>query len=438
MDNLFQEFKASSAEDWKNQIIKDLKGDTYESLQWHHNNGMLVEPFYTAESLNQIYAPAFTHSDWEISVNLKNDSSAEINKSILSHLDNGASSFFFHTNSHDLNIAMNGVKLKYIHSAFEINKNNVHQLRSYLESNYDLNDVQASLFFQNFEQIQNMEEWYRCMEFFLEFRKIKAISMNALPYHNLNALAYYEVAIIFSGLIEQLEYLSSKGIITTSDLVVKTGVNSDFFTQIAKLRAIRRLWNCFKSEYKIKNNLYLIVETGLTNKSISDKHNNMLRSSIEAMAAVAGGCNELCVNDYDVFNAVKDKSATRLALNQQLILKHESYFDKIADVACGSYYIENLTDTIAQKALETFKYFETEGGYLSCVKNNVFKNEIKRQASLKQEQVNNLSQTVIGVNKFKNEKDPITLSDAEITVLKQLPINNPVLHYELLNLTKHA
>ncbi|MEI6021610.1 MAG: methylmalonyl-CoA mutase family protein [Bacteroidota bacterium] len=438
MKNLFEDFKASSAADWKNQIIKDLKGDAFETLQWQHDNGILVNPFYTAENIRQTYLPAFTHSDWEIGVNEMHESSNDLNKSLLTNLDRGASSFFLRLGKHDLNVAMNAVKLNYIHSSFEINKNNVHQLRAYFETHYDLNDVQSAIFFEDFEHAESLEEWYRCMEFFLEFRKIKAIGFNAMPFHNLNALAYYEVAIIFSGIIEQIEFLNQKGNISTADIVIKTGLDSDFFTQIAKLRAIRRLWHCFKSEYKLKNNIYLIAETGLRNKSIGDKHNNLLRSSVEAMAAVAGGCNELFVNDFDVFNAVKDKASTRLALNQQLILKHESYFDKFADVACGSYYIENLTDSIAEKALETFKDFEKEGGFLNCVKKNIFKTNIEKQAALKQEEVNSQKQVVIGVNKFRNEKESIVLSETEITSLQQLPIHNPSLSYELQNFSKHA
>ena len=439
MEKLFEEFQSSNAQQWKNQIVKDLKGEAFETLQWHNENGFIIEPFYTSENLCQNYDPAFTHNDWEVCVKSNQVNASTINLKLLENLDRGATSFELNIANHDLNVALRGVKLNYIHSTFEINKDNVHQLRSHLENNYDINDVYCSVFLEDFDSIKSIDSWYRTIDFFLAFKKMKALSFNALPYHQLNALAYYEVAIIFSGLVEQLEYLRIKGDIFSSDVVVKTGVNSDFFLQIAKLRAIRRLWNCIKEDYQIKNNLYLIVETSLTNKSIADKHNNLLRSSVEAMAAVAGGCNELTVNDFDIFNTVKDSSSSRLAINQQLIIKHESYFDKMADVACGSYYIESLTDLIASKALDTFKRFESEGGYFKCIEKNIFKSEIDHQASIKQNEIDSLKQIIIGVNKFRNDQEVLNLSDGKVAELKNLPIHNPVLNYELQsNTNQHA
>jgi methylmalonyl-CoA mutase len=177
--------------------------------------------------------------------------------------------------------------------------------------------------------------------------------------------------------------------------------------------------------------VYLIVETSLTNKSISDSYNNLLRTTVESMAAVAGGCNELIVNTFDVLFATNKNLAERMAINQQLILKEESYFDKMADIACGSYYIEHLTDAIATKALETFKRFEKEGGYFKCIEKNMFANDIAKQANQQSEWVETQKQISIGVNKFKNEKEKIHLSAQVISELKHLPIQNPVLTYEL-------
>lgn len=438
MENLFNDFKASTANDWKNQLLKDLKGEAYESLQWLQEDGIILEPFYTAENQKQAYEPAFTHHDWEISTPLPELPSEELNKVILNRLDQGASSFLLNLGAHDLHMALNGVKLNYIHSAFYVNRGNVNQWRTYLETHYDINEVQASLFYQPFDASTNLEEWFRCMEFFFDHRKLKALSVDMTAVHNQNASPAYEVAMIFSALIEQYEFLNHKGCILASDFVVKTAVNSDFFTQIAKLRAIRRLWNCFKKEYNIKNNIYLMVETSLTNKTIGDKYNNLLRAGIESIAAVSGGCNELLIHDYDVFASPKDKMAARLAINQQLMLKHESYFDKMADVSCGAYMIEHLTDTLATKALEIFKGFEKEGGYLACAKKGLFTRDLKAHAAAKQQQVDNKLVSVIGVNKFKNTAESISLSPQELETLQHLAIANPALNYELQNFVNHA
>ena len=261
----------------------------------------------------------------------------------------------------------------------------------------------------------------------------KSVSVNALPHHNHNCLAQYEVALIFSELVEHLEFQRKNNINILSAPVIKTGVSSDYFVQIAKLRAIRKIWSLIKNEYNIDSDVYLIAETSLTNKSISDNYNNLLRTSIESMAAVAGGCNELLVNGFDALFKTNTSLSKRMSLNQQLILKHESYFDKIADIGCGSYYIESLTDAIAESALTTFKKFEEQGGYFACLNDAVFSREIQLQANEKLNQLVNLSNISIGVNKFKNTHEKLKLSNEEIDSLKSLEINNPVLQYELIH-----
>jgi methylmalonyl-CoA mutase len=216
-----------------------------------------------------------------------------------------------------------------------------------------------------------------------------------------------------------------------SDIAVKTGINSDYFMQIAKLRAIRRLWQSFKEELDLRNNIYLVVETSLTNKSLSDRYNNLLRTTMEAMGAVAGGCNELIISEFDRLNPSGDGLSERMAVNQQHILKNESYLDKMADVSCGSYYIESLTDAIAHKALEHFKRFERAGGYFECQRNGIIAAEIAEQAADRNNEFLQMKRLSIGVNKFRNEKEKITLSPDKINELKQLAINNPALQYEL-------
>jgi methylmalonyl-CoA mutase len=128
-----------------------------------------------------------------------------------------------------------------------------------------------------------------------------------------------------------------------------------------------------------------------------------------------------------------------MAINQQLILKDESYLDKMADISCGSYYIESITDAIAKKALETFKRFEKEGGYFKCIEKNIFSNEIKSQASQRNELFKTGKQLAIGVNKFKNEKETISVPKQKLDELNHLTINNAVLNFELENFFKqHA
>lgn len=432
MQNLFSEFKPTTATDWKNQLIKDLKGESYDSLVWHNENGFDIHPFYTSENLKQNYQPLFFHPDWEINVKAKGNKASEINTQLLRSLNGGASSISVEVSATtEIEVVLKEIKLNYIHSAFFTQSDSIKKIKAYLESNYTLNELSVSFFQNKLDTKESLNSWYEAVKSFQEFTTIKTTSVDALAYHNLNCYAYYEVAIIFSQLIEHLEILSARGETLKSMPVIKAGVSSDYFIQMAKLRAIRRLWNIIKKEYAINSDIYLIVETSFTNKSISDNYNNLLRTTIESMAAVAGGCNELIVNQFDLLFDVNSTLSERMSVNQQLILKHESYLDKMADVGCGSFFIESITDEIAEKALDSFKKFEQLGGYFECVKKGVFAKDITSQAQQKEELVKNQKQISIGVNKFKNEKEVIKISPEKVAALKSLAINNPILNYEL-------
>lgn len=436
MQKLFSEFSPSSISDWKNKFLNDIKESTFESYIWQNENGFDIEPFYNSESLSHSYLPAFTHSNWDVCVNSSSSDSKALNSELLNQLARGANSISINCSNINLIQALDGILLNYIQSTFYIDNQSANSLFNYLSDNYNLNELNISILPIIFNNENDLKNWANNKSLFNGFDGIKTIGVNLYLSHNQNCLAYYEIALIFSALVEQLEFLSKKDKISNSKIVIKTGVNSDYFIQIAKLRAIRRLWNNLKIVYNCNNDIHLIVETTLTNKSISDSYNNLIRSTIESMAAIAGGCNELIVSEFDTLNPTDKILSERLAVNQQLILKDESYFDKIADVSCGSFYIESITDAIASKALETFKRFENEGGYFKCIEKSIFFNEINIQAKHQQDKINNQEEVSVGVNRFKNELENLEFSQNQIESLSNLCINNPGLNFELNNYLK--
>ena len=436
MQKLFSEFSPSSISDWKNKFLNDIKESTFESYIWQNENGFDIEPFYNSESLSHSYLPAFTHSNWDVCVSSSSSDSKALNSELLNQLARGANSISINCSNINLIQALDGILLNYIQSTFYIDNQSASSLFNYLSDHYNLNELNISILPILFNNENDLKNWANNKSLFNGFDGIKTIGVNLYLSHNQNCLAYYEIALIFSALVEQLEFLSKKDKISNSKIVIKTGVNSDYFIQIAKLRAIRRLWNNLKIVYNCNNDIHLIVETTLTNKSISDSYNNLIRSTIESMAAIAGGCNELIVSEFDTLNPTDKILSERLAVNQQLILKDESYFDKIADVSCGSFYIESITDAIASKALETFKRFENEGGYFKCIEKSIFFNEINIQAKHQQDKINNQEEVSVGVNRFKNELENLEFSQNQIESLSNLCINNPGLNFELNNYLK--
>ena len=436
MQKLFSEFSPSSISDWKKKFLNDIKESTFESYIWQNENGFDIEPFYNSESLSHTYLPAFTHSNWDVCVSSSSSDSKTLNSELLNQLARGANSISINCSNINLIQALDGILLNYIQSTFYIDNQSANSLFNYLSDHYNLNELNISILPILFNNENDLKNWANNKSLFNGFEGIKTIGVNLYLSHNQNCLAYYEIALIFSALVEQLEFLSKKEQISNSKIVIKTGVNSDYFIQIAKLRAIRRLWNNLKIVYNCNNDIHLIVETTLTNKSISDSYNNLIRSTIESMAAIAGGCNELIVSEFDSLNPTDKILSERLAVNQQLILKDESYFDKIADVSCGSYYIESITDAITSKALETFKRFENEGGYFKCIEKSIFFNEINIQAKHQQDKINNQEEVSVGVNRFKNELENLEFSQNQIESLSNMCINNPGLNFELNNYLK--
>jgi methylmalonyl-CoA mutase len=123
--------------------------------------------------------------------------------------------------------------------------------------------------------------------------------------------------------------------------------------------------------------------TSKWNKSLSNPYVNMLRTQTEAMSAIIGGTDSLTVEPFDVTFRKPDEFSERIARNQQLILKEESYFDKVADPSAGSYYIENLTKLIAENAWKLFVETEEQGGFLSALKSGYIQAKVSESAGKK-------------------------------------------------------
>jgi methylmalonyl-CoA mutase len=206
---------------------------------------------------------------------------------------------------------------------------------------------------------------------------------------------------------EYLVTLSNQNISYKKPFYFTVAVGSDFFGEIAKLRALRKLWVLLAQAYNILKEIHIHCETSLLNKSSLDANNNMLRTTTEGMSAVIGGCNSLTIHPYNTGFESQTDFSDRMARNQQLILKEESYLHHTADMGAGSYYIEKLTDELAGKAWEEFKEIENKGGFLACLKSNFIQNKIQEQADNLIKQFNNGELVLVGVNKFQNAKEKV-------------------------------
>jgi methylmalonyl-CoA mutase len=185
----------------------------------------------------------------------------------------------------------------------------------------------------------------------------------------------------------------------------KVAVGSNYFFEIAKLRALRLLWKTLANEYGLSADCHLLAVPSLRNKTIYAYNTNMLRTTTECMSAILGGVDTVSNLPYDALYHKNNEFGDRLARNQLLLLKYESGFDGKIDPAAGNYYIENLTDQLAEQALRLFKSIEGDGGFLKQLKTHTIQRKIKESAQKEQLLFDKGQEVLVGTNKYRHEED---------------------------------
>ena len=179
----------------------------------------------------------------------------------------------------------------------------------------------------------------------------------------------------------------------------------EYFFEIAKIRALRRLWELLAQAYGFSGRCKVIASPTLRNKTLYDYNTNMLRTTTESMAGILGGADLICNLPYDALYHHENDFAARIARNQLLMLKHESYFSSVRNPADGSYYIEALTDQLGQKGLELFKTIEKGGGFLSQLRAHTIQKKIAESAEKEQNAFDKGDLVLVGTNKYSNTDD---------------------------------
>ncbi len=402
MEKLFSEFGPANASDWKQQIIKDLKGAPFEILFWDNPNGFRVKPFYTSEDLNETRETLFSHVRWEVCEEIHVIEEKQANARALKALNTGATSLHFVLyRKTDLSILLKDILVQYIELCFIVKYSGedlIPAFHSYLDAQSIPDEKpRGSICHDGISHLAQSGSWIVSEE--VDMRNGNSW-IDATAYQNAGATQVFELACAIAHAHEYLMRGDMK-----RGFRFSMAVSGDFFGEIAKLRALRKLWPLIANEYGAPSDLLLHVRTSQMNKATLDAYNNMLRSTTEGMSAVIGGCNSLTLDSYDKTYEMNGESGQRIARNQQLVLKEESYFGKVSDMGAGSYYIESLTDELAQKAWEEFKKIESKGGFIACLRSNYIQDTITKQARELIEKFREQKIILVGVNKFQNKSE---------------------------------
>ena len=246
-----------------------------------------------------------------------------------------------------------------------------------------------------------------------EMPKFNSISISGYHMQEAGADNVLELAYTLADGIEYVRAAKSKGLDVDEfapRLSFFFAIGTDFFMEIAKLRAARTLWAKIMRDFGAKKEKSLMLRTHCQTSGVSltekDPYNNIIRTSYEALSAVLGGTQSLHTNSFDEAIALPTDESARIARNTQLILQNETGVTKTVDPLAGSYFIESLTDQLSKKAWDIIQEVEELGGMTKAVKAGVPKLKIEESATKKQAKVDSGSRVVVGVNKFKNPNEP--------------------------------
>jgi methylmalonyl-CoA mutase len=432
MKKLFTEFAGVTSAQWKEQIIKDLKGVDFDQLVWKTHNGFNVDPFYTSENLKENKQPLFTNSDWDICEQIMVADEKEANYRALKALECGASGLSFFINKKiNTSVLLKDISLQHIYSQFNISNDALHVLEDLKEYYGKVNEHDGKTkCFVNLDPLHLFAfygEWHDDETKDLSvLNKLQHIPVNIGLYEDSGASTVNELAIGLAHTNEYFNYLSEQQVLKDKSLHFSFSVAPDFFTEIAKFRAFRKLIALLQRQYDINFPVHIHAQTTMADKSSMDIYNNMLRTTTEAMSAVIGGANSLSVLPYNEGFEKPSEFSSRIAINQQHILKDESYLNKVADISSGCYYIESVTDAIAEKAWEQFKLIESKGGFIACLKNNFIQDLISQGASSLQQEFNDGKLVLVGVNKFQNKTEKNISKTESAKYIPAKKVVNPI------------
>ncbi len=252
---------------------------------------------------------------------------------------------------------------------------------------------------------QNLKRDYEILDAILEKNPSENIlSVDTGLYQNAGANSVQQLAYALAHANEYLNHIASEAKQSvTLNFKIATGPN--YFFEIAKIRALRKLYAVLAKEYGVNETCHILAIPSKRNKTLYDYNVNMLRSTTECMSAVLGGADAVCNFPYDALYHKSNEFGERIARNQLLVLKHESYFDTVSNPADGTYYIESLTDELAEKALQLFKEIEKGGGFLQQLKEGTIQKKIKESAEKEQQLFDSGTLKLLGTNYHPNKND---------------------------------
>ena len=425
-DNLFDAFEPVSSKQWKQQIQYELKGADYnDTLVWESLEGIKVRPFYHNDETEIKYTLKENKTPFSILQNIYVHDVALSNKRAIDTLNRGAESIRFTIENESVILAdlMQHLPLEnttYFFYLPFLSIDFVNQINEFAAKN----NAKCYIQLDPIGQLTKDGNWFGNLE--KDFEKLNAISnKTSVPFITIQSGIYQNAG---ANMVQQLAYTLAHineyfNRIKNSNqpITIEVSVGTNYFFEIAKLRALRLLFNTLAAEYNHTFDCHIIATPTKRNKTLYDYNVNMLRTTTECMSAILGGADIVANLSYDSLYHKDNEFGDRIARNQLLILKHESYFDKVHNPADGTYYIEVLTEQLVQKGLQLFKEIEENGGFISQLIEGNIQKKISESAAKEQELFDSGKEVLLGTNKYPNKNDKMKHDLELFPFVKQNP-----------------
>jgi methylmalonyl-CoA mutase len=437
---LLTEFPPVSTVQWEEVITKDLKGADYDKkLVWKTADGIAVRPYYRADDLQRVKHMGADVGAFPYVRGAKNDNKwlvrqtycacadkQKANAQALDGLMRGVDSLGFcfegKLEEADLDTLLKGIYL----DAVEVNfvgctcsgTGLTQKLVAYAKkTGAKLDDVAASIDADPLREMTTKgvladDAFDRLKNAILaaaELKRLRNVGVSGAVVHNAGGTPVQELAFALSMGNEYLARLTDRGLAVDDAarrLKFTFAVGASYFIEIAKIRAARMLWANIVSAYKpqktCSERMKIHAVTSAWNQTAYDAYVNLLRGATEAMSAAVAGVDSLEVLRFDKPFRAPTEFANRIARNTQVLLKEEAHFDQVVDPAAGSYYIEMLTQSIAEEAWKLFKLVEEKGGYVEAFKSGFIQEQVKASAQKHDSSIATRREILLGTNQYPN------------------------------------
>lgn len=449
MSRLLSEFPEHTYDQWHAAAVALLKGADFEKrLVSRTYEDITIQPIYRREDIASLphrldypgggtcvrgsAAGGFLRAGWEVSQELRAGSAEQLNALVHEGFQGGQSELNIVCGSHsgidmqdvgEMSVALDGVEMDAVSIWWQAGGKALPVARSWWELAGKRGVSPAELHggFENdpiaeavrhgglpvslSDRLDDMatltrEAAERCPQ-------IRTLCATGDTWHNSGASATQELGYVLATVVAYVEEMKLRGIgpeVSLPRIRIRLAVGSDYFMEIAKIRAARWLWSRIVESYDVTAKAWIHASTSRWNKTAYDAHTNMLRVTSEAFAAVVAGADSLHIGPYDEIAGNSDAFSRRISRNLHTILREECGFDRVIDPAGGSSYIEWLTDQVAAKSWAMFQEIESQGGMIAAIESGSVQREVETVCCERLKNIRQRRDRIVGANMYPDLK----------------------------------